>query len=343
MQPAPRPCGRYGRRADAHHQRQNRRKPHEHHPGRPSLPINLSTAANCTAGTTALTGPYSLVAQFGTERAAVAVLPLSPRATHFAELIPRRSRSAAALHTLNSKSFRDTMKRFLASLSTISLIEVIGRHPAMAAGILSLLGVGGGAVISGLLTPPTLTPFISSNFNPNQSFGYTNNGLRLNGGTDGSMHPENAPNSAAFYGEMVINPNLSGSQGIEVPFNGAELNHNTVPGLPNLFFQRNYLNISNISWWLNPGQRLKLPGARQGGAATPGDFIPLPLQALGVHGRQLAFGRVVEYSSKLIPALVARCARVLFHSMPPRLLRTFLGQVRSRRQVQGSRYDLRRC
>jgi hypothetical protein len=174
------------------------------------------------------------------------------------------------------------MKRFLASLSTISLIEVIGRHPAMAAGILSLLGVGGGAVISGLLTPPTLTPFISSNFNPNQSFGYTNNGLRLNGGTDGSMHlPTNAPDSAAFYGEMVINPNLSGSQGIEVPFNGAELNHNTVPGLPNLFFQRNYLNISNISWWLNPGTTFEVAGSATGGSSYASGFYPFTAPSTG--------------------------------------------------------------
>src|SRR6202453_811323 len=179
--------------------------------------------------------------------AAVSVLSLSsPRATHSARLIPRRSRSAAALHTLNSKSFRDTMKRFLASLSTISLIEVIGRHPAMAAGMLSLLGVCGGAVISGMLTPPTLLPQISSNFNPNQSPGYTLNGLKLNQGVSGAAQlPANAPDSAAFYGEMTINPNLSYGSGIEIPFDGAELNHNQVPGQPDFFFQRNYVGVSN--------------------------------------------------------------------------------------------------
>jgi hypothetical protein len=64
------------------------------------------------------------------------------------------------------------MKRFWSFLATISLIEVIGRHPAMAAGMLSLLGVGGGAGIA-MLTTPTLLPQISSNFNPNQSPGYT--------------------------------------------------------------------------------------------------------------------------------------------------------------------------
>src|ERR1700677_203696 len=132
------------------------------------------------------------------QRAAVSVLSLSsPRATPSARLIRRRSRLAAALHTLNSKSFRDTMKRFLASLSTISLIEVIGRHPAMAAGMLSLLGVGGGAVISGMLTPPTLLPQISSNFNPNQTIGTTNNGLKPNGGTAGAVEPPVGPSTGA--------------------------------------------------------------------------------------------------------------------------------------------------
>ena len=59
------------------------------------------------------------------------------------------------------------MKRFLASLSTISLVETIGRHPAIA-GILMLLGVGGGATAIAILTPPTIVPFSSSNFNPNR-------------------------------------------------------------------------------------------------------------------------------------------------------------------------------
>ena len=54
------------------------------------------------------------------------------------------------------------MKRFFASLVTFSLVETIGRHPAIAGGILTLLGVGGGATAIAILTPPTTVPFISS-------------------------------------------------------------------------------------------------------------------------------------------------------------------------------------
>ena len=66
------------------------------------------------------------------------------------------------------------MKRFLTSLATFSLVETIGRHPAIA-GILMLLGVGGSATVANLMTP-SIVPFISSNFNPNQPIGGTNNG-----------------------------------------------------------------------------------------------------------------------------------------------------------------------
>ena len=114
------------------------------------------------------------------------------------------------------------MKRFFTSLIAFSLVETIGRHPAIA-GILMLLGVGGGATAIAILTPPTITPFISANFNPNQSFGTTNNGLKPNGGTAGATQfPTTATNSTAFYFEMTVNPNLAYS-GLEVPLTGLNL------------------------------------------------------------------------------------------------------------------------
>jgi hypothetical protein len=174
------------------------------------------------------------------------------------------------------------MKRFLASLSTISLIEVIGRHPAMAAGMLSLLGVGGGAVISGMLTPPTLLPQISSNFNPNQSPGYTLNGLKLNQGVSGAAQlPANAPDSAAFYGEMMINPNLNYASGVEVPFNGAELNHNQVPGQPDFFFQRTFPSFPGIPWGLNPGPTFVTAGSAGAGSNYASGFYPFTAPSSG--------------------------------------------------------------
>ena len=83
------------------------------------------------------------------------------------------------------------MKRFFASLATFSLVETIGRHPALALGVIILLGVGGPAVVANLMTP-TIVPFASSNFNPNQS-GATNNGLKPNGGTDGRCASRRPP------------------------------------------------------------------------------------------------------------------------------------------------------
>ena len=151
------------------------------------------------------------------------------------------------------------MKRFLASLSTISLIEVIGRHPAMAAGMLSLLGVGGGAVISGMLTPPTLLPQISSNFNPNQ-FGTTNNGLKPNGGsgTDTSMAPPIGPSGGAtgsfgLYFEAQVDPALGyGNGAAYAPFAGMLLSSNSSSGQPAFIFQRLTGGQTGTQWWETP-------------------------------------------------------------------------------------------
>ena len=47
------------------------------------------------------------------------------------------------------------MKRFWIFITTFSLVEWIGRHPAIA-GSLMLLGIGGGAGIANLVTPVLL-------------------------------------------------------------------------------------------------------------------------------------------------------------------------------------------
>jgi hypothetical protein len=149
------------------------------------------------------------------------------------------------------------MKRFLTSLSTISLIEVIGRHPAMAAGMLSLLGVGGGAVISPMLTTPTLLPQISSNFNPNQNIGTTNNGLKPNGGVGGdtSTAPPIGPSSGptgtfGVYNEMQVDPALGYGNGSgSAPFSGLGLGANGSTGQPTFTFQRITAGQSGTQWW----------------------------------------------------------------------------------------------
>ena len=100
------------------------------------------------------------------------------------------------------------MKRFLTSLATFSLVEWIGRHAALA-GVLMLLGVGGGAVVANLTTP-TIVPMASSYFNMNQSFGNTANALKPNNGTAGALElPSNPANSFAILVEGLVNPNLS--------------------------------------------------------------------------------------------------------------------------------------
>jgi hypothetical protein len=150
------------------------------------------------------------------------------------------------------------MKRFLASLSTISLIEVIGRHPAMAAGMLSLLGVGGGAVISGMLTPPTLLPQISSNFNPNQTIGTTNNGLKPNGGTAGAVEPPVGPSTGAtgsfgLYFETQVDPAFGyANGGAYSPFADMLLLANASSGQPAFIFQRTTGGATGTQWWETP-------------------------------------------------------------------------------------------
>jgi hypothetical protein len=171
------------------------------------------------------------------------------------------------------------MKRFFTSLATFSLVETIGRHPAIA-GILMLLGVGGGATAIAVLTPPTILPFISSNFNPNQSIGTTSNGLKPNGGTFGAMQlpSPTMTNSAAYYFELAVNPNLGG--GLEIPFQGLELVGNGVPGQPNLDFQRLFAGQNGSQWWLNPGPTANVGGSVGGGMSNYSNGL-YPFSATG--------------------------------------------------------------
>ena len=150
------------------------------------------------------------------------------------------------------------MKRYFTSLVTFSLIETIGRHPAFA-GVLMLLGVGGGAVGISQLTTPTIVPFISANFNPNQSIGTTSNGLKLNGGAAGAlaMPPGNAggyTGSFGLYFEATVNPNLGyNNGGLEILFPGLALLGNTSPGQPTFTAQRLANGgIPGSQWWQIP-------------------------------------------------------------------------------------------
>ncbi len=74
-----------------------------------------------------------------------------------------------------------TVKRVLTFLSglAVALLGPFGRMPAWAQ--LLMLGVGG-AIGAAILTPPTLTPQLSAQFDSNISNGTSNNGFKVNGG-----------------------------------------------------------------------------------------------------------------------------------------------------------------
>jgi hypothetical protein len=101
------------------------------------------------------------------------------------------------------------MKSFIKFLGALSFWELCGRHPAIA-GVLMLLGIGGGAGIA-LLTTPTIVPQGGSYFNMNQVIGDTSNALKPNNGTAGSfLLPGSPANSFVIYVEGLTDPNLPG-------------------------------------------------------------------------------------------------------------------------------------
>ncbi len=141
-----------------------------------------------------------------------------------------------------------------------------------------LLGVGGGAGIANLMTP-SIVPFISSNFNPNQANGVTNNGLKPNGGAGGAMYlpgsPGNAADSAAFYFEMTVNPALAYAPGLEAAFAGFDLSTNTTPGQPDFFFQKLWNGVQPGSyWWLNTGSITGSGSGATAGSSYATGFYP---------------------------------------------------------------------
>ena len=176
------------------------------------------------------------------------------------------------------------MKRFLASLSTISLFQTIGRHPAIA-GILMLLGVGGGATAIAILTPPTIVPFSSSNFNPNQAIGTTNNGLKPNGGTNGALELPIGPSTGAtgsfgLYFEAQVDPALAYSNGAsQTPFTGLTLLTNTSSGQPAFIYQRLVAGATGTQWWETP----HVGGTQNLNAAAGSNYITgfYPFSATG--------------------------------------------------------------
>lgn len=104
------------------------------------------------------------------------------------------------------------MKGLLKLVGALSVWELCGRYP-VTAGVLMLLGVGGGVVASGALTPPSITPQPSTSFSQSQTYALVNNGLKTNGGTAGAEYfPSTPTNSFFWYVEGQIDPNDTGFQ-----------------------------------------------------------------------------------------------------------------------------------
>lgn len=169
------------------------------------------------------------------------------------------------------------MKRFLTSLATFSLVELIGRYPVRA-GVLMLLGVGGGAGIA-MLTTPTILPQAASNFNPNQNIGgTTSNGLLVNyGGATGAEYLPVGPSagltgSFAIYFEAMVDPNFGSYQ---TPLSGVLGLSGGSPGQPNFTLQHLSAGQQNTPWWLDPGITVSSPINASAGSNYNTGFYPL--------------------------------------------------------------------
>jgi hypothetical protein len=168
------------------------------------------------------------------------------------------------------------MKRFWTSLATFSLVETIGRHPALAAGILTLLGVGGGVGVGNLITP-TVVPVSASYFNQNQAIGVTNNGLKLNQGSAGPTTPPSSDPTGSFgiYFETNINSNLAyTTSGSDEAMGGVVMTGNGSPGLPTFSYQRNYLNVAGSQWSNIPGPSAVFTASTSGRSNYNSGFFP---------------------------------------------------------------------
>ena len=106
------------------------------------------------------------------------------------------------------------VKRILSFLSGLALVLLgpIGRMPAWAQ--LLTLGIGG-VVASAILTPPSLTPQLSAALIPISPNGYSNNGLKVNGGgaAGATEFPTTQANSVFYTFEGSVDA-MSSAPGI---------------------------------------------------------------------------------------------------------------------------------
>ena len=152
------------------------------------------------------------------------------------------------------------MRRFFKIVGALSLWEFGGRHPIMA-GVLSLLGVGGGIVASGALNPPSITPQPSAAFTFDNTH-ISTNVLKPNGGSSGAEQFPSAVTGSFFVSvDGSVDPALNGNEyALGASVAGTVLQINGVgPGAPVFTTQKNitggggwWTAISPFTWGSNP-------------------------------------------------------------------------------------------
>ena len=145
------------------------------------------------------------------------------------------------------------MRRFLKLLASLSIIEAIGRYPAIA-GTVTLMGIGSVVISSGGFTTPTIIPQPTSFFNNGNNGAAVNNGVKTPTGAfqvpttvthsfgillDGSVSAGLNANGTAQYALGSGAGTVPTFQGLFVSGNGA--------GLPTWYFQK--LSTTGASTW----------------------------------------------------------------------------------------------
>jgi hypothetical protein len=155
------------------------------------------------------------------------------------------------------------MKRIIALLFGSALLGLL---PASAT-MITLTGAGGVTIGAGPLTPPSLVPQLSAAFDSNIPNGYSNNGLKVNGGgAVGSMEYPTTPTNSVFY-------TFEGSVDAMTLGTETPLGANLFLGTPNegtpTFYMQPGIGGQSVHWW--------------GGltAIFPSGVSPLNLTAVG--------------------------------------------------------------
>ena len=160
--------------------------------------------------------------------------------------------AAGAFSIPNSDRVRDRMKRFFHIPH--DLLARRGDQPPSSDRRRYADAIGGGATAIAILTSPTVTPFVSSNFvQIRASATATSSSPKPNGnGTSGAMQlpgRRTAANSATYYFELAGQPRASSTRRRSKFHSlGANLISNTVPGQPNFTpFQRSFCRSAGLA------------------------------------------------------------------------------------------------